>query len=345
MRFNMKKINVKFSVPFNGDPELVDFLLDNKRFINDIYFGMPHNLLPSGRIIEYNEKSENYLSNLIKSLKTLKENKIICNLAMNSACEGEKIFSRDTLNKYKYFISEFVKDDLIKGVILSNPVYIKELKKEFPNLIFSISINANINSVYRAKYADKMGFNTITIDRDINHNKELIKRISKNVSAKIKVLVNECCLNECLFRSFHFNLMSHHKKDIDYKKRIPCVEIYSKEPWDMLKSSFILPKDLKGYEGFVDVFKIAGRNLPTRILKYLLKSYFYRKKKGDLLAILSCYGLFTWKDEFIKKNNKIPYLEMNKLPENFRKIISNCNFNCKKCNYCKNIWDYCLTNY
>ncbi|MBU0457181.1 MAG: hypothetical protein ABH824_01530 [Nanoarchaeota archaeon] len=345
MKYNGLINSIKFSVPYNGDSEIVDFFIEHKNFINDVYFGLPYNILPSGRIMGFNEKPNNYLQNLHKTLNKLKENKIETSLVINRNCEGEKTFSTEMINEYKEIIKPFIRNKLINNVVLSNPIYYDELKKEFPNLTFSISVNTNINTLYKAKYIDGFGFDIIIIDREINHDKELIKEISKKVSAKIKILVNECCLNECLFRTSHFNLLSHHKENIDYKERIPCVKIYSKEPWRMLKSSFILPRDLYEYEKFVDIFKLAGRSLPTKILKYLLRLYFYREEEGDLLAILSSYGLFTWKNEFVKRNNKIPFLEMSKLPKDFKNFIANCNFNCKECEYCKNIWNSCLTTY
>jgi len=341
----MKSDRIKFSVPYNGDYEIVEYFIENKKFISDVYFGLPHKVITSGRIIDYNFKSSDYLKNLPLALKKLKENGIKCSLVMNRSCDGEMTFSPELVQKYKEIIRPLVNENLIDNVVLSNPVYFTELKKEYPLLTFSISVNSNINSIYRAKFIDQLGFDIIIVDRDINHNEELIKNISNNVSAKIKLLVNECCLNECLFRTYHFNLLSHHQGDIAYHKILPCTKIYSKEPWKMLKSSFILPKDLDNYDDFVDIFKLAGRELPTKLLKHLLEIYFHRKNEGDLLTVLSSYGLHVWKNEFIKKHNKIPYLQMDKLPKNFKSFIANCDLNCKECNYCEKVWNTCLTTY
>lgn len=37
----------KFSVPYNGDVAIVDYYIEKKKFINDVYFGLPHSILPS----------------------------------------------------------------------------------------------------------------------------------------------------------------------------------------------------------------------------------------------------------------------------------------------------------
>lgn len=336
---------IKFSVPYNGDEKIVEYFIENKRYIEDVYFGLPSSFFPSGRIIEYNKGSEKYLENLFIALEKLKLNKIKCSLLINSSCEGDKTFSKELIDKYKKTIDLFYSKGLITNVVLFNPVYISELKKSFKNLKFSISVNSGINTLNKAKQIDSMGFDTIIIDRDINHKKDLIKKISENVHAKIKLLVNECCLNECLFRASHFNCLSHPNKEINYKEIIPCVKIFSKEPWRLFKSSFILPNELKDYSEYVDVFKIAGRSLPTKLLKYSLDIYFKQEKQGDLLAILSSFGLYTWRAEFIKKNNKIPRLELKKIPDNFRSTLNNCNMECKKCKYCSRVFNEILETY
>jgi hypothetical protein len=159
------------------------------------------------------------------------------------------------------------------------------------------------------------------------------------------MLVNEACMKECLFRISHFNLLSHYNEGTEYKKLIPCVRYYSKKPWAFLLSSFILPKDLKKYEPFVDQFKIAGRNLPSKLLKYALSVYFEEKKQFDLLETLSCYGLYVWKDEYVKAKNKVPYFDTAKLPSDFFDKISNCNYDCASCGYCEKVWNGCLTEY
>ncbi|MCK4670747.1 MAG: U32 family peptidase [Nanoarchaeota archaeon] len=334
---------MKFSVPFNGDLELIDYIIEHKDKVSDVYFGLPFTTMPSGRLIEYNAKSDKYIDNLNKALDKLNQQNVPCTMLINLQCESEKTFSREMLDNIKKVIELY--KNKIEGITLFNAVYVKQLKEIFPELSFSISVNSNINSPYKAKIAEELGFDTIVIDRDINRDFEKVKNLAESVNAKIKMLVNEACLKECLFRISHFNLLSHHKEGLDYKGLIPCVKYYTKKPWEVLLSSFILPKDLKNYDPFIDQFKIAGRNLPTKLLKYALSAYFEEKKEFDLLAVLSSYGLYVWKDNYVKKKNKIPYFNAAKLPDDFFKKITNCNFNCASCNYCEKVWNDCLTEY
>ncbi|MBD3259445.1 hypothetical protein GF371_02325 [Candidatus Woesearchaeota archaeon] len=333
---------MKFSVPFNGDLDLIDYIIDKKDKVSDVYFGLPFSIMPSGRLIEFNPGSEEYLETLNKALDKLNEYKIPCTMLINLQCESDKTFSKEMLQNISKTIRSF--KDRIQGVTLFNPAYIKELKARFPDISFSISVNSNINSLYRAKITEELGFDTIVLDRDINRDLKKIKKIAETVDAKIKMLVNEACLKDCLFRISHFNLLSHHKQGLDYKELIPCVKFYSEKPWTILLSSFILPKDLKKYP-FVDQFKIAGRNLPTKLLKYTLSAYFNEKTDFDLLAVLSCYGLYVWKNDYIKRYNRVPYFDASKIPDDFFNKTSNCDFNCTECNYCEKIWNDCMTEY
>jgi collagenase-like PrtC family protease len=335
----------KFSVPYNGDVAIVDYYIEKKKFINDVYFGLPHSILPSGRIMDYGKKPEAYNRELFLALKKLKANNIKCSLVVNQTCEDSQTFSKEKLDHYSKIIDSFARKKMVDGIVLCNPSYVKELKKRFPKLSFTISVNSNINTLYKARYASQMGFDIINLDRDINQDIKLIKKISKSVPSKIKLLVNECCLNECLFRAQHFNLLCHHEKGMEYQDRIPCVNQVSGSPWTILKSSFILPRDLSEYDNYVDTYKLAGRNMPTKLLKYLLDSYFYRREKGDLLGILSSYGLYVWKNNFVKNNDRIPLLRMEDIPRDYRKIVNNCDFNCNSCDYCKKIWKKCLEVY
>jgi collagenase-like PrtC family protease len=150
---------MKFSVPFNGDLELIEYVIEHKDKVSDVYFGLPFKIMPSGRLMEFNAKSEKYLDNLSKALELLNLHNLPCTMLVNLQCESDKTFSNEMIDNIKRVIESY--RGRIQGVTLFNADYVQQLKYAFPELSFSISVNSNINSVYRAKIAEEMGFDTI----------------------------------------------------------------------------------------------------------------------------------------------------------------------------------------
>lgn len=275
----------KFSVGYNQDIQMLGLLAIFREHIKDVYFPLPKSILGSGRVVE---QASNYDFEISQIIKFCKENKIDPVLAINPTCEGE-MTGTDASEKR---IIKFLEANAgIKGVILTNPLHARPIKQKFPKMRIIASVNCFIKNIESAQYYKKLGFDEITVDRDINRNIQLIKEIKKATDLKIRVMLNEGCLRNCPFRKIHFNMISH-GRDEKYFDENACLRILKKEPEKVFSIPFIRPEDLHNYS-FTDTFKLATRTTPTEKLGYVLEAYAAGKFDGDLLDLLSTRSLFS----------------------------------------------------
>lgn len=210
-------------------------------------------------------------------------------MLLNATCDGLA-----DMNKVIDYVSKLRNLD---GVVITNPMYIPELKNL--GLEIQSSVNCYVKTVEQARDLKEMGVDVITIDRDINRDLELIKEI-KSVGIKLKALVNEGCLRNCPFRKIHFNLISHDIDTIDFDKR-SCITVLRRHPEKVFQIPFIRPEDLKYYKD-IDYFKIATRTMDTIKIGIILDAYVNQKFEGDLLFLLSGKGIFEY---FAEIDNRI----------------------------------------
>lgn len=293
--------DIKFSIGYNHDLRLLKLLEGLKDYVESFYFPVPNRLMGSGRAIQ---QEDNYEENIKEIIKTCKRANIKSLLLLNATSERE--FDQKHIEK----IVNYVKSLDVDGVVVVNPVYIPELRKL--NVEIQSSVNCYTKTVEQAMDLKEMGVNVLTIDRDINRDLDLIKKIKEKTGLKIKMLVNEGCLRNCVFRKTHFNLISNNIDTVEFDKR-SCITLLRKHPEKFFQIPFVRPEDLSKYE-FVDYFKIATRTMDTIKIGLILEAYINERFEGDLLFLLSGKGIF---DYFSEVDNRV-------LTENdfFNKITS-----------------------
>jgi collagenase-like PrtC family protease len=294
-----------------------------KGYVNEIYFQVPKKIMGSGRVI-FEEKD--YEDRIKKIIIACKKSRISSNLLLNATCEGEDNGSKRYADSIISYLKKLKKTGL-DSVSVTNPIHIQRIKKEVPNLVIHSSVNCYVKNSEHAKYLKYLGVDVITIDRDINRDIKLIRKIKKDTGAKIKVVLNEGCLKNCPYRQSHFNMISHNR-DTDYFDETSCVNIYRKFPEKIFSIPFIRPEDLKKYDGAVDFYKISTRTMSTEKIPVILNAYIEEKYDGDLLMLLSTKGLF---DHFKNIDNMI----LNN--EGFSNKLWACDNECEKCDYCKRL--------
>lgn len=319
----------KFSIGYNHTKTFIEMIPLVSTHVNEIYFQAPTKIMTSGRVI-ISEK--NYQKNIEKIIELCKKNNIKSNILLNATCEGKNIGDERNILKIIDYLKKLEIIGL-KAVTITNPMHISKIKKEIPSLEIHSSINCYVKTVEHAKYLKDLGVDVITIDRDINRDIELIKKIKKATNTKIKILLNEGCLKDCPFRQVHFNMISH-KKDTDYFDKNSCVSIYKINPKKVFKIPFIRPEDLKHYENIIDIFKLSTRTSPTVKIIHMLDSYKNEKHNGNMLNLLSTRGLFSYFKEM--DNNVLNDAKF------FEKMTS-CDDNCEKCDYCDKLLKKAMT--
>jgi|GEM_PF-881711 len=321
---------MKFSIGYNHDIKLLNLLDVYKDNIESLYFPIPRQYLGSGRHILQKNSYSNEIPEIIKKCNLLN---IRPQLLLNATCEGESGLEKKIFSKIIDYIQK-LKSLGLRSVIVTNPVYISEIKEQIKEIEVESSVNCYVKTVEHALYLKDLGVDILVIDRDINRNISLIKKIKNKTGLKIKIMLNEGCLRNCPFRNMHYNFIAHTKlklktemiSGIFFEKW--CMKILSQNPAKIFSIPFIPPDALKYYIQFVDYFKISSRDSSTSIIEFRLKAYINQNFNGNLLSLLDCSGLGPY----------FKYIDSKVLNEgNFFKKMLECTGNCNECNYCSKL--------
>ena len=154
------------------------------------------------------------LDQFIEVVDKIHKEGIRVNLLLNPTCEGSNWYCPEVIDLKIDFLSKMHKEHGTEAVTIANPIYIKEVRRHFPELDICASVLGEIDCMERAVIYNKAGANVITPDININRDLELLKKMKETVDAELKLMVNEGCLYKCPFREFYFNYISHKSKDL-----------------------------------------------------------------------------------------------------------------------------------
>ncbi|MDD5245911.1 MAG: U32 family peptidase [Candidatus Omnitrophica bacterium] len=317
---------IKFSIGYNQDLKFFDILDNYREHVESVYFPAPAELAGSGRLIL---QKSGYPREIIRLMRKCADLGIDTQLLMNATCMGIEGARRDKCSRVIEYIRGLYISGL-KSVVLANPIYITEVRKHLPGIKIESSVNAFVRTVEHAQYLKRLGVDTLTVDRDINRNIPLIKKIKRETGLEIKVMLNEGCLKNCPFRVAHYNILSH----ADSASNIPmsnlfdpdrlCRMIYKDTPEKVFSVPFIPPEGVRHYLGIADHFKISTRGLSTLQVINCLKIYIKGDFEGNLLEILDCPGLAAF--------SYLDYRQMRK--SNFFRKMLRCSGECASCKFC-----------
>jgi collagenase-like PrtC family protease len=259
------------------------------------------------------------------------------NLLLNSICEGSDWYSPSALQSTMEYLQRAHGDHGVEAVTISNPLYIREVRKRFPQLEICASVLSDINCVQKAIIFRKAGADVITPDVDINRDLNLLKRIKDKTGAEIKLMVNEGCLFRCAFRKFHFNYISHKSrkpgtgkgvKSEDNVFSLNCIQVSKNDLSQILKSGWIRPEDTRRYGEITGYFKIVGRTSSKSMLLRAVSAYLNENWNGDLLELMAGNLYSVGMSHLMHLDNK-------SLGEvGFFDKVTSCDKECSECDYC-----------
>lgn len=322
---------MKFSIWFNQKTDFLDLIDEFKDNISSVYFPLPYNVWNSWR-------DENQLPNyetqaIYELVKKCSSYNIDTILIMNATCEWENTGDKFYMLK----LIKFVKDlhsKWLTSITLTNMLYVPFFKKALPNLIIYSSINCYLKTLEQAIYFKDIWIDILTIDRDINRDLWLIKKIKNRTWIWIQMLLNEWCFSNCPYRHTHFNIAAH-RVDYNTEERLSrgiynliedfsCVPFVNKNKKLIFRAPFIRPEDLVHYDWIVDVYKLDTRPESTDRIRQMLKAYIAWYYHWDLKDIV----------DFPYQN--VPYIDNDKLTELwFFDKLSKCPKDCDSCNVCE----------
>ena len=326
---------LEFSVPYNNDPETLTEILKRKEIngnrIKEIYLSGPQEFAGSGRISPALE-----FSDFAEAVLRIHREGIRVNLLLNSICEGGNWYAPDVLNGTMQYLKRAFEEYGVESVTIANPLYIREVRRRFPQVEICASVLGDIDCVSKAVLYKKAGADVITPDVNINRNLKLLKKIRENTGLELKLMVNEGCLHKCPFRKFHFNYISHQSRNPGEGKAkgednvfsLNCIQLTKSDPSQLLKSGWIRPEDMVRYEEISTFFKLVGRTSSRSMIVRSLEAYMNQRWDGDLIELMAG-NLYSYGMSYLM------HLDNRGLDEaGFFEKVTACDGECIDCDFC-----------
>lgn len=321
--------------------------------IYSVYFGL------GGQFGVDARKSPN--SDLVTMARMLKKlsPKIKRYVTLNGRHATLDKFSESKLSEITNILVYLSKEKLIDGIFFVDFYYLKALCKindEFAkNLELIPSINCAIDSIEKIlqynKYINKLkpGYvpSKFILDRSVNRNLKKLKKVSAFIrsnfpDSKIEIIANEGCLLHCPYKinhdvnvstesdttlgwSLYKMSINQEYPDIDHEDiNESCLQDFSEDPSEIIKSPFIRAEDQKEYDDLVDIIKISGKLKEEKILLSILNQYMKRESTSNLLETLDAPSALK-EDYFLRGFD---------FPKDFIKKVGYCDKDCIECEYC-----------
>jgi collagenase-like PrtC family protease len=329
---------LEFSVPYNNDPETLTEIFKFKEYngnhIREIYLSGPQEYAGSGRI-----SPAQSLDDFADAVNRIHQEGIRVNLLLNSVCEGSDWYSSNVLNRTMDYLKRVFEDYGVEAITIANPMYIREVRRRFPQVEICASVLGDIDCIDKAIIYRKAGADAITPDVNINRNLRLLKKIREKTGLEIKLMVNEGCLYKCPFRKFHFNYISHKSRNPgadrtrgeDNVFSLNCIQVTKSDPAQLFKSGWIRPEDLERYGEISTFFKLVGRTSSTSMICRSLEAYMRQAWDGDLLELMAgnfySYGM-----------SNLMHLDNRSLDAvGFFEKVTSCDRECIDCDFCEQL--------
>ena len=325
---------IEFSVPYNNDPATLESVFQlkeqNGNRIREIYLSGPQEYAGSGRIA-----SELGFGEFVRVVDSIHRQGIRVNLLLNSICEGSDWYSPAVLSSTMNYLKRVHEEHGVEALTIANPLYIREIKKRFPQIEVCASVLSDIDCVQKAVIFKKAGADVITPDVDINRDLNLLKRIKEKTGAEIKLMVNEGCLFKCAFRKFHFNYISHKSRKPEKGMRaednvfsLNCIQLSKSDPSQILKSGWIRPEDMRQYSEITGYFKLVGRTSSKTMILRCVEAYMNENWNGDLLELMAGNLYSIGMSQLMHLDNKA----LDQI--GFFEKVASCSKECSECDYC-----------
>lgn len=200
--------------------------------------------------------------------------KVLMNNIYSPDLHNDKAWAK-IVKKLNFYRKKF---NVIAATIADVSIVPKLIAEEMP---IALSTNSH-NSLQELDMFIMMygvqGINSVVLQRDLNRNpKKLRHYLDKHpeLENKLILMVNEGCVNACIYKnSGDVEISLSDVKSGENKIHIiGCKAIIQASPWLFLTSQFLTRGVLAEHYPFISEIKLAGRNLGSSEIKYMLQHY------------------------------------------------------------------------
>lgn len=325
---------MRLSVPCNWDPTLLETLSSHSE-IYEMTGAMQVTPVGGGRpAMITNGVTEDVAEAVVDAAH--RNGWQFCYL-LNASCMGNMEFDVKIHKEVRKHL-DWISDIGVDTVTVTIPYLVELIKSQYPWLKVRISLIAGVNSIPKARYFRELGADSMTVDYMKNRDVAFLRALVQRVPGSYTLLVNDQCLFQCPYRSYHYNACGHGSQSWDRQSNfyldysmVRCTVDKLKRPERLIMMPWIRPEDLAFYEelGF-DTFKISGRHMPTDGIVRAVNAYVERRFDGNLLTILN---------PFVNADDsRYPHVD-NRALDGFLSEMGfrDCENECDACDYCASV--------
>ncbi len=210
--------------------------------IDGVYFPVPGGLIASGRPRQPEKHLNRFLGRSPFDLHAL-VNSVVLPRPVDEAAP-------EIIERLKRLQDEFG----IRGVTVASLPLARKIREALPALSITASTLMDICRPQQAAAASGICDTLVPASR-IMRDASALADLKKSFAGKIRLIVNEACLPDCVFRVQHFFEMAI---GTGYPQSL-CRELLEDRPWLRLTGAWVLPQHLHLFDGLYDGLKLAGR--------------------------------------------------------------------------------------
>jgi len=318
---------VKISLSTNFDPLLIKGLSGSN--VSVIYGKLPSDVVGGGRPTFALPQIS--IDQIKQHIELAHSQGIEFNYLLNAVCLDNLECTR-VKNKQILDLLDLLKELEVDWVTVAIPYLIDLVKAHLPDVKVMVSTFANVDSIQKAQYYERLGVNAITLPEQVNRNFNFLTLLRKKVNLDFHLIVTNDCLLSCPFRHHHPLFQSHASQAehisngfaLDYCL-LKCTYQKLKNPEAFIQSPWIRPEDTKYYEEIgINKFKITERMKGTQQLLNIVKAYQERSYVGNLAKLLN---VRMDKGDFLvpnfEYNNNATFVDPDKMSEIYQLIFAN----------------------
>jgi collagenase-like PrtC family protease len=294
---------MRISLACNWKPDVLAYLDENpdiKRTVHDFYGARDMSFTGSGRPYFLMQKLDR--DRMGAFIDKVHRAGHAFTWLWNGQCLGYYKFNAAERSKAIEEL-DWLEDLGVEYLTVTDPYLARFVRRRYPKIHLKVSVIAEVSSLARARdWQEIVGKDgVITISIFAVRNFPLLEEIRKQVPCDFEILVNDCCLNECPFRFFHYTECSHASQTHDKLQgfyqdwcTIACQLEKDRHPEQAVMSKWVQPSDVDKYLAIgYDYFKLSGRRYNVAWHKRMLHAYATKSYAGDYGMIFNGYSFVS----------------------------------------------------
>jgi len=333
MQNNKEKSNsildtgIKLRVIYKNDLDFIKQIIVHKSFIDSV------SLYPNPKKIfhrNYNKKPviewDRYDEDTQFIIRFLNQYNIKIYLLLDFTDLDPNTVENYNDSGLRFYLKRLINESGLKKITVFNLPLAAKIKNDFPEISLEISGNAVVDNVEKARgWLEAVEVDSLCVPCRLNKKLKTLNQLKKKTNLKLSIIVNNCCLTNCPAEISCKNLGPYLK---EYFSFFDCRVAMAEKPWQAYRQGYIVPANLKQYQGIIDTAVIDGEGMSVKevmaqVVHYSQHMDSYEYCNASLKGTLPFYH---------------PYAIGEEPPEVFGRV-SDCDSDCESCHYCCNVWE------